>query len=240
MSSTAPSSASPTVVRSQSTSSRSHQHRPTSSDLPQRTRSVALRPSTASQPSQPPQLQSQHPHASQFRTQAYDRHPPPASNQAVFDNIARRDLDPVKPARRSSSRHRSQERPATAHHNSEYNTPKKHQRNLSVQGHQRDSIDMAAAAPVTAEGSSAGAPQTTTTTSTATATAGSGSQSHPAASTQPKRRTTITTPSGQWALGKTIGAGSMGKVKLAKNMETGEQVGRFFFPFSSSFFVVRD
>jgi len=25
-------------------------------------------------------------------------------------------------------------------------------------------------------------------------------------------------------LGKTIGAGSMGKVKLAKNMETGEQV----------------
>lgn len=228
MSSTLPSSASPTVARSQSTSSRSHQHRPTSSELPHRTRSVAHRPSTASQPSQPPQLQSQHLHASQFRTQAYDRPPPPASNQAAFDNIARRDLGPAKPARRSSSRNRSQERPATAHHNSEYNTPKKHQRNLSVQGHQRDSIDMAAAGPITAEVSSAGAPQTTnTTTSTATATAGSGSQSHPAASTQPKRRTTITTPSGQWALGKTIGAGSMGKVKLAKNMETGEQVSRF-------------
>jgi hypothetical protein len=41
---------------------------------------------------------------------------------------------------------------------------------------------------------------------------------------QPKRRTTISTPTGQWALGKTIGAGSMGKVKLAKNIETGEQV----------------
>lgn len=40
-----------------------------------------------------------------------------------------------------------------------------------------------------------------------------------------KRRTTITAPStGTWALGKTIGAGSMGKVKLAKNVETGEQV----------------
>ncbi|EDU40189.1 SPS1 Serine threonine protein kinase [Pyrenophora tritici-repentis] len=39
-----------------------------------------------------------------------------------------------------------------------------------------------------------------------------------------KRRTTITAPStGTWALGKTIGAGSMGKVKLAKNAETGEQ-----------------
>ncbi|KAH7388609.1 serine/threonine protein kinase-like protein Kin1 [Pyrenochaeta sp. MPI-SDFR-AT-0127] len=39
-----------------------------------------------------------------------------------------------------------------------------------------------------------------------------------------KRRTTITAPStGTWALGKTIGAGSMGKVKLAKHIETGEQ-----------------
>jgi serine/threonine protein kinase len=40
-----------------------------------------------------------------------------------------------------------------------------------------------------------------------------------------KRRTTITAPStGTWTLGKTIGAGSMGKVKLAKHSETGEQV----------------
>ncbi len=39
-----------------------------------------------------------------------------------------------------------------------------------------------------------------------------------------KRRTTISAQTGQWALGKTIGAGSMGKVKLAKNLETGEQV----------------
>lgn len=40
-----------------------------------------------------------------------------------------------------------------------------------------------------------------------------------------KRRTTITAPStGTWALGKTIGAGSMGKVKLAKHNESGEQV----------------
>lgn len=42
-----------------------------------------------------------------------------------------------------------------------------------------------------------------------------------------KRRTTITAPStGTWALGKTIGAGSMGKVKLAKHPDTGEQVCR--------------
>lgn len=51
-----------------------------------------------------------------------------------------------------------------------------------------------------------------------------GTQASQPSSSQPRRRTTITTPTGQWALGKTIGAGSMGKVKLAKNMETGEQV----------------
>jgi hypothetical protein len=49
-------------------------------------------------------------------------------------------------------------------------------------------------------------------------------QAPPASAGQPKRRTMITTPTGQWALGKTIGAGSMGKVKIAKNVETGEQV----------------
>lgn len=41
---------------------------------------------------------------------------------------------------------------------------------------------------------------------------------------QVKKRTTITAQTGTWSLGKTIGAGSMGKVKLAKNMETGETV----------------
>ena len=39
-----------------------------------------------------------------------------------------------------------------------------------------------------------------------------------------KKRTTIDAQTGKWALGKTIGQGSMGKVKLAKNVETGEQV----------------
>ncbi|SMQ46913.1 unnamed protein product [Zymoseptoria tritici ST99CH_3D1] len=40
-----------------------------------------------------------------------------------------------------------------------------------------------------------------------------------------RRRTTIDLPTtGHWELGKTVGAGSMGKVKLARNKETGEQV----------------
>lgn len=41
---------------------------------------------------------------------------------------------------------------------------------------------------------------------------------------QPRRRTNIEARTGNWELGKTIGAGSMGKVKLAKNKATGEQV----------------
>jgi hypothetical protein len=39
-----------------------------------------------------------------------------------------------------------------------------------------------------------------------------------------KSRTTIPAPTGNWILGKTIGAGSMGKVKLARRAEGGEQV----------------
>ncbi|CAD6503226.1 BgTH12-02893 [Blumeria graminis f. sp. triticale] len=39
-----------------------------------------------------------------------------------------------------------------------------------------------------------------------------------------KSRTTIPAASGNWILGKTIGAGSMGKVKLARRNECGEQV----------------
>ena len=46
----------------------------------------------------------------------------------------------------------------------------------------------------------------------------------PGSSGSGRRRTTIGASSGQWALGKTIGAGSMGKVKIAKNLESGEQV----------------
>lgn len=41
--------------------------------------------------------------------------------------------------------------------------------------------------------------------------------------TKARSRTTIPTQSGKWILGKTIGAGSMGKVKLAKKEDSSEQ-----------------
>jgi hypothetical protein len=50
---------------------------------------------------------------------------------------------------------------------------------------------------------------------------------HPGTSSGNRKRAYITCSTGSWQLGKTIGAGSMGKVKLARNQETGEQVGSF-------------
>ena len=52
-----------------------------------------------------------------------------------------------------------------------------------------------------------------------------GTHAAAASGTNVRRRTTIDATTGHWDLGKTIGAGSMGKVKLARNKETGEQVG---------------
>ncbi|KAE8149286.1 hypothetical protein BDV25DRAFT_4208 [Aspergillus avenaceus] len=206
MSTTAPSSALPSVVRSHSTTSRPPYRPAVPSDTPHRTRSAAVRPATANQIAQHHYHSDRHHSHSHSRSQSYDRRPP--SNQAVFDNIARRDFEKQPPSRRSSSSHRSQERPSTAYRADPPSN--KHHRNLSVQGHQRDSIDMATAGPVVAEGVVGSQPAT------------SGSRLHP--SVPSKRRTTISTPSGQWALGKTLGAGSMGKVKVGKNLETGEQV----------------
>jgi hypothetical protein len=189
----APTTKTPTVVRSHSTSSRPSR---APSDLPHRTRSVAVRPSTTSQP--PPT------HSSHSKTSSHDRRPP--SNHAPLESVARRDFEASNvarlPSRREASSDRSQERPSTARTES----TRRHQRNLSSGARQRDSADM---------------PPSSTAQETSQNATGT---NPPAAAAAPRRRTTITTPTGQWALGKTIGAGSMGKVKLAKNAETGEQV----------------
>ncbi|KAJ5135673.1 Oligopeptide transporter OPT superfamily [Penicillium bovifimosum] len=200
----APTTKPPTVVRSHSTSSRPSRG---PSDLPHRTRSVAIRPSNPSQPPTPT-------HLSHSKTPSQDRRPP--SNHSALDSIARRDAEASNiarmPSRREASADRSQERPSTAR----TETTRRHQRNPSAQSRQRDSVDVAPT--LTAHESS----QHATGTNTPTATAA------------PRRRTTITTPTGHWALGKTIGAGSMGKVKLAKNLSSGEQVAVKIIPRYSS------
>jgi hypothetical protein len=178
-----PTTKTPTVVRSHSTTSRPSR---APSDLPHRTRSVAVRSSNTTQPPTPTNL-------SHSKTPSQDRRPP--SNHTALEGAARRELEAsnvTRMPRRETSSDRSQERPSTAR----TETGRRHQRNPSTQSRQRDSVDMLPSS------ASQLPPQHATATST------------PAAA--PRRRTTITTPTGQWALGKTIGAGSMGKVKLAK------------------------
>ncbi|KAG0155225.1 hypothetical protein PDIDSM_799 [Penicillium digitatum] len=133
-----------------------------------------------------------------------DQRPP--LNHTGLEGAARREFEASNVARMSSRREtssdRSQDRPSTAR----TETARRHQRNPSTQSRQQDSADMISSS------ASQLPPQHATATSA------------PVAAAAPRRRTMITTPTGQWNLGKTIGAGSMGKVKLAKNTETGEQV----------------
>lgn len=67
-------------------------------------------------------------------------------------------------------------------------------------------------------------PPPAATNGNTTADATSRQTANTSTSNVPRRRTTIEATTGLWDLGKTIGAGSMGKVKLAKNRDTGEQV----------------
>ncbi|OJJ49740.1 hypothetical protein ASPZODRAFT_58243 [Penicilliopsis zonata CBS 506.65] len=231
MPATAPSSASPTVVRSHSTSSRSHSYRPPSSELPHRTRSVAVRPSTAAAAATAAStaaaavtttVAAASSHA-KSATQPHDHRPP--SNHA-----AHRDFDAARNSRSASSRRDpsrdlSEERPSTAYRTESI---RRHHKTPSTHSYHRDSADPAAAGPVMSDAVAVAAAPTPNATTSGT------SYLHPSNSTQAKRRTTITTPTGQWALGKTIGAGSMGKVKLAKSLETGEQVAIKIVPRQSS------
>lgn len=57
----------------------------------------------------------------------------------------------------------------------------------------------------------------------------------PSTSKHARSRTVIPTQSGKWMLGKTIGAGSMGKVKLARKEDGSEQVCLQSLSFSSPF-----
>ncbi len=194
---TATSSAAPTVVRSSSTRASGN------TDIPLRHRSTAPRPTPSS-------------HRSSSRSHTHD--PPPISNQAALANVARRDHETTNVARRPSSR-RSSSRDGGSDGGQQYHpesTPT-HHRERSRPGSSRNSTDMSRGSTVVANGGSV----------PSQAPASSVTSERPPSSINPsmgRRRTSITTTTGTWSLGKTIGQGSMGKVKLAKNAETGEQV----------------
>ncbi|KAL8839509.1 MAG: hypothetical protein Q9170_001732 [Blastenia crenularia] len=145
--------------------------------------------------------------------QSSDR-PSSSAQQPQLANVARRDYETtnlVRPpsSRRSSSRERSYAAPPPKRSESTRDT----RRQSANPGHSRNSSHISPAVPA-ANGASSTTPSRAPAVDPATQ--GSGGAA--------KRRTTIPAQTGQWSLGKTIGAGSMGKVKLAKNLETGEQV----------------
>ncbi|KAI9758148.1 MAG: hypothetical protein M4579_003180 [Chaenotheca gracillima] len=208
----AASSATPAVLHRNHSSSRrapsygtSASGRPQSMSKPPTTPVTSQRADsyTHSQPtSSPPQPSGQ---------QQQQPQQPPVANV-----LPRKDFETSNLARPSSSR-RSSSRDATyaAQPPARTTSTRSTQRTPSRPGPSRYSSDMGAPAAAT-NGTSAAAP-----VSNAAAEQG---ERPIVSSSSSKRRTAVTGQSGQWTLGKTIGAGSMGKVKLAKKLETGEQV----------------
>lgn len=190
----------PAVVRS--SSRRQPSYTTPTEDRPRRAPSNASRPSTTA--------------GGLPRSHSQTR--PSSSQQTALPGVARRDHEITNVARPQSSSHRSSSRDGS------YATPtpkrtdsaRESRYSTSRPSHSRNNSRMSA----TEAGSSAAtSAQTPTGTRFHLDTAPHGS------SGSTKRRTTVTAQTGEWTLGKTIGAGSMGKVKLAKNLETGEQVG---------------
>ena len=196
----ATSSASPGIVRTQSSHGQTSYSSP-SSGQPTRTRSTAQRPTSS----------SHHTHRSTSRSHPHDA--PPTAHQAALASVAQKDFETTNVARPPSSRRSSsQDRPP------EYRSDeiRSHQRTSSRPRSSRNSTEFSAASTVVNGGSVL--PQQAHSPSYAERP--SVANQHPSG----RRRTSITTSTGTWLLGKTIGQGSMGKVKLAKNVETGEQV----------------
>ena len=210
---TTASSTLPTVVRSQSTHGQAA-YAASSSGQPTRTRSNATRPTS-----------SHHSHRPSSRSYPHDN--PPTANQAALANVAQRDFETTNVARSSSSR-RSPSRDGQPEYRSD--VPRSHQRTSSRPGSSRNSTDMSGTNAVVVNGGTGSMVQSTSATYP--------ERPAPSQPSSGRRRTSIATSTGTWLLGKTIGQGSMGKVKLAKNLETGEQVRYCTWSFSAGVFLV--
>jgi serine/threonine protein kinase KIN1/2 len=169
-------------------------------------------PATYSTPPAPSRTRSTH-HSHRSGSRTYSHDTPPIANSAALAQVAQRDFETTNVARPSSSRRSS--RDGRPEHNTDASRSGR-PRTSSRPSSRRNSTDLSTAPTVVASES----PSTTHTRPSAHAEPSSAS-AYPVAG---RRRTSITTQTGTWQLGKTIGQGSMGKVKLAKNNETGEQV----------------
>jgi hypothetical protein len=160
----------------------------------------------------PPAESSQRPHRSQSTRVPGSGHRPSGSQQAGLANVAQRDFEqsnlaqPSSSTRRSGSRDQDRERSQYPVRTDSMRAGTQRTTGSRGTNDRYASIDGASQQQPPTNGVVADPPQARTQPS------------------QGRRRTTIDTQTGRWALGKTIGAGSMGKVKLAKNLDTSEQV----------------
>ncbi|KIV88253.1 hypothetical protein PV10_07952 [Exophiala mesophila] len=169
-------------------------------------------PSTyvAPSPSQPSRTRSTTSRPSHYHHRSHSRtyDTPPQASPNALAGVARRDYEQSNMARQPSTSRRSS-RDGRSDHNGDT-------RPSSRPASRRSSQDVVAVSN-TANGTSALPPPPSRPES----------DRHPGPSqpypTVGRRRTSITAQTGTWSLGKTIGQGSMGKVKLARNIETGEQ-----------------
>lgn len=145
-----------------------------------------------------------------------------SSSRPVQDILPQHDYETSRLATTHSSRSQNRDRPPSSSRAVDPTRP--HRRSSSRSNHSgyHHQPDMPSAASPTAVSSSNAPPSSSHGRPTAApdatnhASSGSGKQS--------RSRTTIPTQSGKWILGKTIGAGSMGKVKLARKEDGSEQV----------------
>jgi hypothetical protein len=145
---------------------------------------------------------------SPVRASSHSRGP---SSSRVEEVLPQRDYETTNVARTSSKR--SSDRPAAVRAESS-RSGTGHHRSSSRSNHQHHHMpsEMSGTTAVT-NGTNGGGPAPVVTPIESRH-AGKAARS----------RTTIPAQTGNWVLGKTIGAGSMGKVKLARRVEGGEQV----------------
>lgn len=204
--STAAPAAAPTLARTHSSARNPPSTYAQSPSQPARTRSTNHR-----------QSGSQHHRTS---SRAYEQDQNISNAQGGLANVARQDFERSNLARSSSTRRSSREGRSAYEDESS-----RHNRTSSRPDSRRNSQDFTAT-PRTTNGTSA-APQPPPAPVPAP-------MSHPNYAQMGRRRTSITTQTGTWALGKTIGQGSMGKVKVARNTETGETVAIKIIPRQST------
>jgi hypothetical protein len=156
----------------------------------------------------------------------HHHHQPSTTSSRSQSSRVKSSVPPPSPSRTSSSHHRANSRPKPADEilpQENYETS-----NVAQQQSRRSSRDESTRSGASTHRRSTHHSRYASDMATSTNGAGpapvvTAQESRPAGKSG-KSRTTIPASTGNWMLGKTIGAGSMGKVKLARRAEGGEQV----------------